>query len=175
MVVLCVCVGEGEGGGFEGFEGGGVCVWEGGGEGGCVKPRRLHTTARELQTRTFQPRTLGSAPTFQNTTQFPREDPSREGRQNENCGWRVKKERNFGAVRPRAVAAEGGRGEGGPKEGKTKENRKKKKEKKEEKKKKKEQEVQKKNKEEQKRKQTQIETTEIGSIHKNTNSGHSKH
>ena len=53
-------------------------------------PPLLHTTTRELQTRTFQ------RPCASNTTKIPRENPQREKKER-NFRWeRAKKARNFG-------------------------------------------------------------------------------
>ena len=71
---------------------------------GCrVEPRRthqtgppgLHTTTRELQTRTFE------RPGASNTTKIPRENPQRERRRNEISGGREqKKSAKFWAPHP---------------------------------------------------------------------------
>ena len=67
-------------------------------------PPGLHTTARELQTCTFQ------GPSLQNTTQIPREDLQ----ENENCGGRGQKTAKFWALRRRGgPREEGGSGRGG--------------------------------------------------------------
>ena len=51
--------------------------------------RGSHTTARELQTCTFE------RPGASNTTKIPRKGPTREGEKNKNCGGRRKKKRKI--------------------------------------------------------------------------------
>ena len=66
----------------------------------CVKtpaalgPPGLHTTARELQTCTFQ------GPGASNTTKIPRKDPQEREKKNENEGGRGKKSAKFWAPHP---------------------------------------------------------------------------
>ena len=51
----------------------------------ALGPPGFHTTARELQTCTFQSTGVS------NTTKIPRKDPRKEGRKNEHCGGAKKK------------------------------------------------------------------------------------